>query len=82
MVGFFSPSVIEDKIYSIMEDYLVGVDTYDKGVVDAIIDYFNHIGCEEYQLACSSWPDMTGGVCAVAFMEGGHSHLVMFDYQN
>ena len=82
MVGSkFYPSKIEDEIYGTMDDYAVGSDTYDEGLVSAITDYFaNYAPTNEWQLACSPWPNMSGGVCAVSWIEEGHCHMVMFDY--
>lgn len=78
----FHPSYIEDEIYGMMDDYAIGSDTYIEGLVDAITDYFtNHSPAVEWQLGCSEWPDMTGGVCAISWMENGHVHMVMFDYK-
>ena len=83
MIGSgFNPSVVEDRIYEMMDDYIVGSDTYEEGLVDAITNYFtNCYPAKEWQLACSPWPDMSGGVCAISWIEDGHCHMVMFDYR-
>lgn len=82
MLGEFHASTIVNDIYDILDDYETeGLDLYNFGVTDAITDYLtNHIKVE-FQLACSNWPNEEGGVCSVAFVEGGHPHLVMFDYK-
>lgn len=78
----FYPSYIEDEIYGIMEDYEVeGIDLYDEGVVSAIADFFACHPSVEFHLCCSPWPDETGGVCAISFVENNHPHLVVFDYK-
>lgn len=80
MLGNFHPSKIEDEIYSIMDDYEIGTDSFQAGVIDAISDYLLNYAKVEYQLSCSNWADGSGGVCAVSFVEDGFPHLVMFDY--
>ena len=82
MLGEFHASTIVNDIYDILDDYETeGLDLYNFGVTDAITDYLtNHIKVE-FQLACSDWPNEEGGVCSVAFVEGGYPHLVMFDYK-
>jgi hypothetical protein len=49
----FHPSYIEDEIYEIMDDYIVGSDTYEAGLVDAISDFFTNYKDTEWQLGCS-----------------------------
>lgn len=78
----FHPSEIENQIYEMMDDYIVGSDIYEEGLVDAVIDYFmDYYPTDEWKLACSPWSDMSGGVCAVSWIENGHCHMVMFDYR-
>ena len=77
------PSKIENEIYGILEDYEVGIDLYEVGATDAVTDYLAH-HCPEckgqWQLGCSTWPNETGGVCAVSWIEDGTIHSLMFDY--
>ena len=76
------PSVIEDEIYDMMDSYAIGSDTYNEDLTDAIADFLgNYTSITEWKLACSPWPNMAGGVCSVCWIENGHVHLVMFDYQ-
>ena len=63
-----------------MEDCEVSVDLYIYGVVDVITDYLTNHAKVEYQVCCSNFPDESGGVCGIAFVENGFPHLVMFDY--
>ena len=82
MLGEFHASTIVNDIYSILDDYETeGVDLFNFGATDAIADYLTNYVKVEFQLACSEWPNEEGGVCSVAFVEGGHSQLVMFDYK-
>lgn len=75
------PSEIENIIYEAMEDYEMGIELYEEGLVDMITDYFiNYFPSTEWKLVCSPWPDMSGGVCSVSWMENGHIHMIMFDY--
>ena len=82
MVGSkWYPSKIEDEIYGTMETYEIGIDLYDEGLTGAIADYFtNYAGIAEWQMACSPWPNETGGVCFVSWVEDGHIHMIGFDY--
>ena len=76
------PSLIEDEIYEMMDKYAIGSDTYSEGLVSEITDFLTKDTYGfEWKLACSPWPNMTGGVCSVCWIEDGHVHLVMFDYQ-
>lgn len=82
MLGEFHASTIVNDIYSILDDYETeGVDLFNFGATDAIADYLTNYVKVEFQLACSEWPNEEGGVCSVAFVEGGHPQLVMFDYK-
>ena len=84
MVGnySFTPSEIEDEIYEMMDDYMVGMDIYEYGLIDAIIDYFcNHIPSVQWRLCYTPWPDIEGGVCSVAWIEDGNIQMITFDYK-
>lgn len=80
--GEFVPSFVEDAIYSMMDDYMLGMETYEEGLVDTITDFLGH-NCPgiQWQLGCSEWPDCSGGVCYVSWVEGGHLHMIGFDYK-
>lgn len=76
-------SAIEDEIYSMMEDYMLGMELYEYGLIAAITDYLdnynNHI---EWHLGCSRFPnDSSRGVCYVAWIEEGHHHMIGFDFK-
>jgi hypothetical protein len=73
---------IENEIYGVMEDYEIGFDVYEEGLVDAISDFFAEFKKEtEYKIVCSEWPDCSGGVCFVCWIENGHLGSVSFDYK-
>lgn len=80
MKGNFHPSKIENQIYSFMEDYSVGIDVYSHKLTLKLVDWFNSLGLE-FQLECAIDEDAEGGVCAVAFVDEGYPHLIMFDYE-
>ena len=77
----FYPSHIEDEIYGIMDDYIVGCDTYEAGLVEAISDFFMNYKKGEWQLGCAEWPNFEGGSCSVSWIEDGHLHMIGFDYK-
>ena len=78
----FNPSLIEDEIYEIMDDYEYGTNLYEEGLVSAITDFLsNDTYGFEWNLGCSEWPDCSGGVCYVSWIEGGHLHMIGFDYK-
>ena len=78
----FHPSFIEDEIYEMMDDYIVGSDTYEEGLVSAVTDFLtNYAPVVEWNLACSEWPNCSGGVCYVSWIENGHLHMIGFDYK-
>lgn len=75
------PSKIEDEIYGILEDYEVGTNLYEYNATNAVTDLLvNYCPTIQWQLGCSEWPDCTGGVCAVSWIEDGTIHTIMFDY--
>lgn len=80
MKGNFHPSKIENQIYTFMEDYSVGTDVYSHKLTLKLVDWFNSMGLE-FQLECAIDEDAEGGVCAVAFVDEGYPHLIMFDYE-
>ena len=80
MKGNFHPSKIENQIYSFMEDYSVGTDVYSYKLTLKLVDWFNSLGLE-FQLECAIDEDAESGVCAVAFVDEGYPHLIMFDYE-
>lgn len=76
------PSWVENEIYSMMDDYMIGMETYEEGLVDTISDFLgNNCPNIEWNLGCSEWPDCTGGVCYVSWIEDGHIHMIGFDYK-
>lgn len=75
------PSHIEDEIYGIMDDYIVGIDTYRVGLVDAISHFFTNYKKVEWQLSCVEWPNSESGSCSVSWIEDGHLHMIGFDYK-
>ena len=84
MVGnhVFRPSVVEDTIYSIMDDFIAGSDTYEEALVGEIgIVLQEKWPAMEWQMGCSEWPNCSGGVCYVSWIENGHLHMIGFDYK-
>ena len=82
MLGNFNPSYRVDDIFNLLEDYTAGIDIYKYEATDAVVDYLCKTAKTEYNLACSAWPNMEGGVCAISFLdENGHPQLVVFDYE-
>lgn len=75
------PSEIENALYNIMESYEIGFDLYDGSVVEEIPNFFFHKPNVQWQLSCSEWPDMTGGVCSISFIDNGTLHMISFDYK-
>ena len=78
----FNPSFVEDEIYEMMDDYTIGSDTYDEGLVNAVMDFLaNYNPGIEWNLGRSEWPDCSGGICYVSWIENGHLHMISFDYK-
>ena len=78
----FNPSFVEDEIYEMMDDYMVGSDTYNEGLVSAVMDFLaNYNPGVEWNVGCTEWPDCSGGVCYVSWIENGHLHMIGFDYK-
>lgn len=77
----FVPSKIENEIYDLIEEYEIGLDRYEKEVSDEIMNYFSCKKDIQWQLDCAEWPDMTGGVCYVSFIENNVLHMLKFEYK-
>ena len=78
----FNPSAIEDAIYDMMDNYMLGMEIYEERLVDVVSDFLgNHCSSIEWQLGCSEWPDCSGGTCFVSWIEAGHLHSIGFDYK-
>ena len=80
MLGKFHPSIIVNEVYDIMEEHEVRCDEYNSALIERLTDYFTEKTHGEFLLCCSEWPNETGGVCAISFIEEGHPQLIMFDY--
>lgn len=75
------PSMIENHCYDLLDDYILGVDTYEYTAVDVISTYLSECSNIQWEIFCVAWPDMTGGSCSVAFVEDGILHTFGFDYK-
>ena len=76
------PPYLENEIYDIMEVFEIGFDIYEERLVDAISDFFAEFKRDiEHRIVCSEWPDCSGGVCFVCWIENGHLGSVSFDYK-
>lgn len=64
-----------------MDEYEYGFNNeFDAALIERLTDYFTEKTHGEFLLCCSEWPNETGGVCAISFIEDGHPQLIMFDY--
>lgn len=83
MIGSkWTPSVVADEMYSLMENYMEGSDTYNYELTEYLIEWFStHDTVKEWQLGCTDWPDMTGGVCYISWVENGSIHMEAFEYK-
>lgn len=80
-MSMFYSSAITNRIYELLDEYETeGPDLYNIAAVDAINNYLHSIDVE-HEIYTNDWPNEEGGVCGVAFVDGCHPHLVMFDYK-
>ena len=82
----FYPSYIEDHIYEVMEDHLMGFDLYDSDLIEDLEPYFKdlheHTGLE-YVIHQSPYPICEdGGTVEIAWIESGHLHMVGWAYKD
>lgn len=77
----WTPSRIENHIIGILENYEIGVDIYEEDAVKDILAYFSNKPYVPFQLHCLDYPDMTGGVCAISYLEEDNLHMMSFDYR-
>lgn len=80
MLGNFNPSEIKQKIYDFMDDYLIGMDTYEYELTTMLADFLGNKLHIEYNLYCFDDSNGFGGICAVAFIDNGHPQMVTFEY--
>lgn len=82
MIGTkWAPSTIENDLYNIMEEYQIGIELYEYDVVDKVSDYLSQKFNIQWQLGCTEWQDMTGGVCYISFIDNSILHMLGFDYR-
>ena len=76
----FYPSKIEDEIYDLMIDFTVGSDSYTEELVGVAIEYLGDHAAE-CRAGCTEYPDGTGGICYLSWIENGHLHMIDFEYR-
>lgn len=77
----WKPSYIESDLYDIVENHEIGFDVYDSDIINEISHYFSRKSNVQWQLDCTEWPDMTGGVCYISFIDDNTLHMVNFEYK-
>ena len=76
-------SKIEEDIENICVKYGHGgydVMTCDESAIDEILEYFNHLRIQQWNLSCATWPNEEGGSCHISWIEEGHLCGYGFDY--
>lgn len=81
MKSKFSPSLITEQIYNILDNYIVGSDSYDIEAIPTIANYLEALPHIQYTMEQIAYPDMTGGTAIFAWAEENHPHMVIFDYE-
>ena len=76
----FYPSKIEDEIYDLMIDFTAGSDSYTEELVGVAIEYLGD-HATEWHAGCTEYPDGTGGICYLSWIENGHLHMIDFEYR-
>ena len=68
----FQPSKIKDQIYDLIDqpEYLVSTSEYSYDVLE-MIDTMVFPPEVEHSVICEPYPDMTGGVASIAWIEDG-----------
>ena len=62
-------SKIEEDIENICVEYGHGgydVMTCDESAIDEILEYFNHLRIQQWNLSCATWPNEEGGSCHIS----------------
>lgn len=81
MLDNYYPSKIINQVYDLMDEYAYGLDIYLRGLIDALINFFDkELPNVQWTYECSTFPDEEGGVCAFCWVEDGHPQMVIFDY--
>ena len=76
----FYPSKIEEEIYDLMIDFTAGSDSYIEELVEVAIEYLGD-HATEWRAGCAEYPDGTGGICYLSWIENGHLHMIDFEYR-
>ena len=79
----FHPSVIEDRIYDILDsnpDYIVSSSEYTQEAIEAVNEYM-HTLSNQWSLIDDSHPDEEGGSVSICWIEDSHLHHIVLDYR-
>lgn len=77
----WTPSMVEQHIYDILEDYTEGMDTYNHEAIEKIAEYLYSLPEPfQFQYFCNDWPNMMGGEYSLAFVDMGKLYMMGFDY--
>lgn len=85
-IGFVDPhpSVIEDKIYSILESdpkFTVSSEEWSTQAIDAVINYLNTYS-GEWSSIDDPYPNLEGGSISICWIEDGHLYHIVLNYIN
>lgn len=69
-----------EQFYDILEDYLIGIGTYEVEVIDVLVELFEKSGIN-HKWDCTHWPDMSGGIATFSWIEDDELFLEGFEYR-
>ncbi len=78
----FHPSVIEDKIYDILDsdsNYIWSSNEYTQEAITAVNDYMETLDIQ-WNLIDESYPNEEGGFVSICWIENSHLHHITINY--
>lgn len=68
----------ENQIYDILEDYAIGIDTYEWDTDEVIVNFLTEKNLE-FKHIVSMWPNMEGYCAFFSWIENGKLYAIAFD---
>ena len=74
----FHPSVIEDTIYEILDEFTYTSREYDRNAGPAIMNYLENCGVQ-FNMIEDPYPTMTGASVSICWIEDNYLHHIVID---
>ena len=78
----FHPSMIEQKIYDILDsnpEFIVSSSEYTYAAIEAVMDFL-HTCKEDWSMIDDPYPNCEGGSVSICWIEDSHLHHIVLNY--